>query len=1122
MKKEILPGSSCSTTGMLVVILSLIFLLTTGGIKVFSQDQTELYFKHITYRDGLGGNRVFAIVRDDRGIMWFGTENSLARYDGQTLKTYHYDINDSTSIKGNAVSVLLINRQNQLCVGTDLGLLLYDPACDQFIPVSEKGINFVRRNVIDLDMNSKGTLFISFLYQITRYVQGSKVMVPFLDLSSEREIFSADDYVCQTEVTLKDQILVFTAKKWVLLDSLKQVLAQKQHQCGIIHSVQAVSGGKYLIASGNGLFLFNLLDYSLQSMSDYTGIKEFSRTEFWDAFEDPSGNIWAATDHDGIILFQPRKGEIKKIESDPFDPKSLNDNFVRKFYLDPTGILWIGSYRYGINYTHLNPSKKFIIYQYSPSRQASISSNSVLSVLKDRRGDLWIGTDGGGLNRILSETKKTIHYRYTGKEGIPSDAVLALLEDKEGKIWVGGYNGKIARYDPLKNCWEMFAPSCSYPGCTGLHDIRQIMEDSQGKIWFATNGHGLLCYNPRNQQWDSYNTLNSALVDNYTLSLLEVEDYHFWVGTYNGACLFNPKTRQGRSFSYSEKKSDGLSHNWVYALFRERKKRLWIGTANGLNLFQSEDTSFLHITTSQGLPGNVINAITEDKNGNLWISTDEGICRFNPESFSFWNLDEDDGLPGNYYLRGSCFQSDSGEIFFGSDNGLVEFKPDMIKPDTTAYPVYIKDVLLDYKTIFRDILCSEGQSSGNPRLVLPYSKRSITIQFGSLNFTNQNNNKFEYRLVGYEDYWISTGTRREVTFTKLDPGNYTFEVRGCNNDGFWDKKGDKLTIVILTPWYRTWFFRVVLALIIIGVILAYVYLRNQSILRRNRLLEQQVHERTHELEVANEELLANAEALDHTVKELESQKALLQQQTEELRTTNDRLHELNRMNDRIFSIIAHDIKNPLGTIQGFIELLTLHHRKIDENKREEYFEYIRQSVQKLLSLIENLLLWSSSQLKGRGANPVPFNLTEPVMENIDLVREQAAKKNISISFSPLEEYGVVADRNMISAVVRNILSNAVKFCKQGGEISITLRKDNDSVVCSITDQGAGMDEETKSLLFDPDKKKIRTGTGGETGSGLGLLICKEFIEQNQGSIWAESTPGAGTTFFFRIPAEKHE
>lgn len=1122
MDTKALPSLHGKLSAKIPVVAFFAFVWFIIGAKLFSQDLVGLNFKHITYRDGLGGNWVYSIIKDTKGFIWFGTENSLTLFDGQNLRKYLYDVNDPTSIKGNAVTAFLIDRENQLLIGTDLGLVRYNRNCDHFSTIPDSSISLKRRNVIDLDMNKEGTIFVTYTYQISQLAGGQSFLVPFLDLPSKKDLFAGEDYLCQTVVNESNQILIFSSRKIVQMDLLKKVVAQREHNCGIIHSVANFSGGRHLISGTNGLFIFNPMDFSLEPFSRVTGFVDFSTQEFWDAFEDPWGNIWAATDHNGILVYEPAREKLICLKADPYNPKTINDNFVRKFYLDSENTLWIGCYRGGINYASLTPAKKFVIYDHIPGQSQTLSSNLIMSILEDTKGNIWVGTDGEGLDCINILEEKIRHFNYTGRPLIPTSAVLALMEDRLGRIWVGGYNGIIAVYNLEKDTWKMVTPECSFLNCNGKHDVRQIFEDSRGKVWVVTNGHGLLRFDPEKGRWDSFTTLNSALNDNYALTILEDDNYRFWVGTYNGACLLDPDTRQGRTFVYSEKKADGLSHNWVYSIYRDRKKRLWIGTANGLNLLRASDTSFTRFTTSQGLPGNVINAITEDLRGNLWISTNNGLCRFNADSGTFWNLYEDDGLPGNFFVRGACFQSKSGTLMFGTDQGMVRFNPDDIRPDTTIYPVYIKDVLVNYKSYLPQAKCSEDQHVDYPVITLPFGKNSITFQFGALNYLNQKNNRFEYLLVGYEDNWISTGSRREVTFTNLEPGRYTFWVRGCNNDGFWDMKGDKMTIVILTPWYRTWFFRVVVTLVLIAIILGYVYLRNQSILRRNRLLEQQVHERTHELEVANEELLANTEALDYTVKELESQKALLQQQTEELRTTNDRLYELNRMNDKIFSIIAHDIKNPLAAIQGFIELLTLQHRKIDEKKREEYLEYIRQSVVKLLALIENLLLWSSSQLKGRGANPSLFDLVEPVTENIDLLREQASKKHISINFSPQEEFLVFADRNMIGAVVRNILSNAIKFCKQDGEVSIELRKDDGFIVCSVSDQGAGMDEETKVLLFDPDRKKIRTGTGGEIGSGLGLVICKEFIEQNQGRIWAESTPGVGTTFFFRLPVEKHD
>jgi two-component system, sensor histidine kinase and response regulator len=246
--------------------------------------------------------------------------------------------------------------------------------------------------------------------------------------------------------------------------------------------------------------------------------------------------------------------------------------------------------------------------------------------------------------------------------------------------------------------------------------------------------------------------------------------------------------------------------------------------------------------------------------------------------------------------------------------------------------------------------------------------------------------------------------------------------------------------------------------------------------------------------------------------------SLVQQRTTELREKNLQLDDMNKMNERIFSIIAHDLRSPFNSIMGFTELIARGVHKQDEKFQTRYIGIIQESLKKLLVLMENLLLWSSSQLKGISINPRIYPLSEQVKSNIELIQPAADQKMIHLQFDNSREYRIKADYYMMDAVLRNLLSNAVKFSQPESEIVVSLEQNDHEVICSIKDTGIGMDEDEIGIIFSLDSRKIKTGTRGEQGSGLGLVLCHDFIMRNHGRIWVNSRQGFGSIFSFSVPS----
>jgi len=1072
-------------------ITLLFFVLISLNAILYGNDDIahirNLKFYKISNPGSLANNRINNIIKDSEGYLWFATENGVARYDGYEVKNYFFDQHEPSSLYGNFVISFLIDNEKQLWIGTDLGLMVYNPNCDNFrrIPVD---LPDKRQNILDLKILGDNTILALTSKRILYYDRKSNSLKLYLSIDEISDIGNGEEfYQFIVNPSITNQLIIFTQHNIINTVFPGKKFTLFKHSCGIVRKLYHQDERRVWISAQNGLFVFEpYRNQILQFLPKDKEFKKYFLHEIRDFLIDNNGNYWIATDQDGVIYHHVSTNGYIHFYHQEYDNQSLNSNLIRKIYIDNQGVLWVGTQYEGINYVILNNPKEFVIYQKKYDQSNSLSSNIISSVMKDNQGNVWIGTDGGGLNIIDKWSGKiTQLYHYGKSSEITTNAILAIYQDSRNNIWVGGYNGFVSLYNPAIHSWKQYKIICSQPGCNGLHDVRNFLEDSEHRIWIATNGHGLMMFDYKTERFKFYSEQDDNIINNYVLSLCEADDGRIWAGTYNGLYLIDPEKPASVMFNYSEYSSSGLSNNWIYCIHRDHKNRMWFGTAFGLNQYDKEKNIFRKFYTSDGLPGNVINGILEDEKGNLWISTNYGISKFNPDLMTFNNYYLEDGLPGNEFIHGSFYRSKEGELFFGSNYGLVSFYPSRIRSDSVVSPVVIKDIQVFFKSIVNQGYCDTTlQRSAIQKIRLSYKQSTVTFIYTALNYINSKNNNFSYRLEGYDHKWNNVGNRREATYINLKPGRYVFHVKGCNNDGICDEKGDRVMIIIHPPWWGTWYFRLVVAIILLISLVTAYYWRVNSIIRQKAKLEE-----------------------------------LVQKRTAELKEKNNKLNELNKMNERIFSIIAHDLKSPFNAVMGFMEILEKKSMNADnEENRKRYISYIRGAINRIFVLMENLLLWSSSHLKGSTINPVRYSLNDQIKSNIELITEIARDKSITIQFNPSEEYFVMADYDMIDAVIRNLLSNAFKFSKSEDVITIELSRKTNVVICSITDQGMGINANEIKILFSLDNRKIKTGTNGEQGSGLGLVLCHDFITLNGGKIWVKSQPGKGSTFSFSIPA----
>ncbi|MBK8808890.1 MAG: hypothetical protein IPO21_20565 [Bacteroidales bacterium] len=401
---------------------------------------------------------------------------------------------------------------------------------------------------------------------------------------------------------------------------------------------------------------------------------------------------------------------------------------------------------------------------------------------------------------------------------------------------------------------------------------------------------------------------------------------------------------------------------------------------------------------------------------------------------------------------------------------------------------------------------------------LNYMQNIFTISFAALNYIIPEKNQYKFKLEGFDSEWQSCKTVPEATYMNLPPGEYVFKVIASNNDGVWNNEGRELLIKVLPPWWSTWWFRSVFVCLVIIVILLFVFFRIRNIKKQNKLLEQLVNERTQKISDQAAVLQVKNKVLNEQKEELLATSTELIAQSEMLNKTNAELEVANQTKNKLFSIIAHDIKNPFGVVMNFSEILNKSYDNYSEDKRKLFIKKIFSASTSIYAILDNLLNWARTQSDSIVLNQEQFDLVQIIYLIVEQYQILIEDKAIVVEINPqYDNIFVVADINMTKAVLRNILGNALKFTPENGSIKVNVFLNEAFVNCEIIDSGIGIPKEKIQSIFTFSAQKLQNGTQKEAGTGLGMLICKEFVEKNKGTISIESVEMGGTKVAFTLP-----
>ncbi len=1108
-------------------------------ISTFSQTGSWQFLNYTT-NEGLPNNNVTSIQQDSLGYIWIGTENGLSWFNGLEFHNYHHKIADSTSIPGNNIIKIFIDSRKRIFVATSSGLSVYNPKLDHFIPV----LGLRRQAVRDLVEDKYGNIWVATegngLYKISPALN---VLAHFEKMGSLPE--PVGKYIWKLYADDDDL--------WI--GTLEGKLIKYSQQSNTFDVIEEYSNVNEYISYIGKDKKGNLIVFSRQAWlvrlealpSGKYRIHRFPKVEGvnfnYGLIDCPNGNLWLSHS-DGILVFDPAKGTFKDLKEDPDYAGLVLNPGAPVLFIDKNRHIWQARQNMGLSMIG-NAYKPFF-----HNRDEVFASSYVNFISRISDQTILAATNIGG---IMCKREKEDVFQVASdfdvfeQDKINTNTIYKILETARNEFLIATYHGLIYfnRNTGHKEYYYLNDKRINTLSSNHVYDM--LMMDSS-TVWLATNGGGINILNLPSRRFSYIKKENApnGLVDDYCIALLKNRSGKVFIGTYNGLSVFNPQDKSFTSYLPEPNNSSSLSHNWIYCIYEDSRNNIWVGTYNGLNLFDEQKGSFRVFDKSTGLPDNVIFGIIEDDMHQLWVSTGKGIVRINPENYVCQAFGKEDGLKVVQFGRQSVYKERSGNILFGGEGGIVFFDPSEIKMNPYPPPVYITALKIFNKKIdaqsHPEILPEE--ITYLDKIEIPFSLNVLTFEFIGLNYINPARNTYAYQLTGFDKDWQYIEGKREVTYTNLDPGDYIFKVKAANNDGIWNETGTRIKVTILPPWWNTLIFRIGAALfVIVGAFGFYAY-KVKSLHKHRERLERQVRERTYEIAEKNAALIQQTQSLnainllleerqrhiENQAKELqvnsdnlrqvnellvEKQKVELKQALD-LKKTNDELRLLNATKDKFFSIIAHDLKNPFNSLLGFSEMLSRDFNNLTVDKQKQIADVMHDSSVRIYSLLENLLQWAGAQIGNITYKPEVFQLKEIIETNYGLVKEMLKEKETCFVSTLPEDSGVFADRNMVNTIIRNLLGNALKFTDKGS-VSVVIKTQNKYQEISVIDSGVGIPEDKLKRLFDIGQSRSTWGTRGEKGTGLGLLICKEFIERNGGKLTINSKQGAGTTFTFTLP-----
>lgn len=1034
-------------------------LLLFANIPGYGQKNVKLSYLGI--EDGLSNNIVTEIFSDHNGFMWFGTYDGLNRYDGYEFKVFRNVIGDSNSITSNSINKIDEDYQHNLWIGGQRDVSIFNPVTAKFstpyyILFNGETKHSLKDNVLTLKvLNGKHILAgteHNGLFYFKKHKTG--VQIPFMENGKAK----TDYYVSSIAYdSVKQRAYVFIQNKGLFLFDLQTgKLSDVNDKIQNANYLFLDSHRKLWLGANNGLFSYepNTNNYSTSYVPDKTAVNSL--------IEDENNRLWIATDGSGILVLDKNKNISVPLASVYKFSRQVNSNSIYTIYNDNQHRKWIGTLRGGINILEPNPNTISKVVYGDSMNYTSPVQNFIFSFCEEDKNHIWIGTDGAGLrywNRNNSTFKNYLH-SSDNPLSISDNFVTSIVKNVNDNIWISTWFGGVNLFNQNARTFKHFVFFNTRTNSFNNH-CWFLFQDSRKRLWAATVRNGALYrYNIKTQKFDEFDNNLSDLQ-----CMAEDANGNLWGGTYSS--LIEIDTLHNKHKFYN------IGYT-VRCIHEDKNHNFWIGTQEGgLLLFNRTGHSFRRFTTTDGLPSNTILRILEDKEGKLWLTTFNGLSRFDLLKKKFLNFSQADGLQSNQFSFNGALKLSSGEFLVGGIKGFNVFSPDSLTPKPKKRYLFLSSLRINNQPVeVNPGYVAARNYEQIKKIIVPYNQASVSLDFLALDYQEAQDLSYAYRLKGWDKNWNYVNQTRVANYSRLQEGDYNFEVKVSGPDGTWSQEYQLLQVIILPPWYRTWW--AYCLYITTGGALVYFYVTYKN--RQTKL-------------------------------KYEVQLAHLQTQKEK---------ELNEKKIAFFTNVSHEFRTPVSLIINPIKDLL---NKKTELKDRAELTVIYRNAQRLLRLVDQLLLFKKADSESDKLNLVTLDFYT-MCENIFLCfSEQAKSKNIAYELScEPKNIMIQIDREKIEIALFNVLSNAFKYTPENGKIFFAIEETSSTVNVAISDTGCGIPTAERHKLFERFYQLKRPED--KSGFGIGLYLVKNFIESHGGEVRYESNENTGTTFFITLKKEQ--
>lgn len=1065
----------------------------------------NLKFENLDTFNGLSSSTCTEIFQDNQGFLWFGTIDGLNKYNGYEFEIYRSILDDSNSISNNRINAIEEDNEGNLWVGTNNGLNLFNKQTNKFTRInlygrlsvstnSQKIINdllfddinnamWVATNigVIKIVLNDNSTHIDNFKFSYyindvtnTNSIDNNTVNVILKDKENAVWVGTSGENLNRynSKKNNFDRIFINNKKPYELNHITKKIFID--------------SDGDFWIGNDlSNLILWNIKQNTFNHISAVE-----NSVPIFDIYQDSIGIFWVSTDDFGLFLFKKKNGKLElqqHIKNNFSDPFSLPNNKPSKIHEDMKGIFWIGSYDKGVS--KLDPlNYSFEHYYYLPNNKKGINQKTVQSVLQDSKGRIWISAYNGGLN-LLDEKTKTFKHFSSSSKALSSNKIMYTFESHDGFIWVCTLDGGLNKFNPDIYTFETFWYNSKDSLSIGQSSVWTGVEDSKNRIWLGLRTEGISLYNPQTKHFTNYKNVygkENGLVSNSILCTFVDSKNRLFIGTSLGLNVLELnklKEYIPKNIDFKLIKGKGIEGAGINYVTEDHLGNIWLGSDNGVYKLSIDLNIIESYSSHNGLPNNLVVGIQEDDKYDLWITTKGGLSVLNPDTGKLKNFNVHDGIQGSEFLSKSIEKTNDGRIIIGGINGFNIFHPkNIVSPASVALKPIITKFKLNNKIIYagdtinKRIILNKGISQ-TKSMTLRYDENYISFEFVAPHFDNPEQVQYSYRMQGLDDEFIDIGSNRTVNLSSLEFGNYTFEVKASVN-GQWDSaQTEFINIKILPPLWQTWWAYIIY--FIIGVLILWVIMHY------------------------------------YTIKVQKGQQ-----------------HELDQMKLQFFVNVSHEFRTPLTLILNPVDKILSNFNNDPEVIKVSAIS-IQRSARRLLHLVNQLLDYRKMDV---GMAPMQYEKGDIVKFSNDiflLFKDLAFTKQINYTFkSSSERIPFVYDFDKVEKIITNLISNAIKFTNNGGNITVSVKKvieeENNSkfqffkskkltnyVEIKVKDTGLGLDKEQQRRIFSRFYNLDFT----KSGTGIGLNFTKSLVELHGGKIFVESKHKKGTKFTVILPLE---